>query len=89
MFYTYVLLSQKDNRFYTGFTSDLRNRLKEHNNSQVFSTKGRLPVKLIYYEACLNEGDARQRERYLKSGRGKHYVKQRLRRFLFCSGWGP
>ena len=82
MYYTYVLQSKKDNKFYTGWTQDLKNRLKEHNNGKVDSTKWRIPLELIYYEACLNEDDARQRERYLKSGIGKRYLKHRLRQWL-------
>ncbi len=89
MIYTYVLLSHKDRKFYSGYSKDLRNRLKEHQEGKVFSTKSRLPVKLIYYEACINEEDALQREKYLKSGRGKAFLKKRLRRFLLCSGFGP
>jgi len=88
MLYTYVLLSRKDRRFYTGYTKDLRNRFNEHIKGLVFSTKSRLPVDLVYYEACGNEEDAMQRERYLKSGRGKAYLKKRLKRFLSCSGYG-
>lgn len=88
-YYTYVLYSKKDRRFYTGSTGDLRNRLNEHIKGKVFSTKYRLPVQLIYYEACLSKEDAIQREKYLKSGRGKRYIKERLRRFLIRSGFGP
>ncbi len=87
--YTYVLYSHKDRKLYSGYTVDLGNRLKEHKSGKVFSTKSRLPVELIYYEACLDEDDARQRERYLKSGKGKKYIKKRLRRFLERSGFGP
>jgi len=50
------------------------------------STKGRGPFELIYYEACINEQDARTREKYLKSGPGKHYLKNRLKRFLSLTG---
>lgn len=82
MFYTYVLLSGKDKSFYTGQTEDLRNRFKEHNSGKVFSTKNRRPLKLIYYEACLDKEDAIRREKTLKSGRGKTYLKKRLKRFL-------
>jgi len=89
MFYTYVLLSKKDNLFYTGYTLDLRNRLKEHTEGKVHSTRYRLPVTLIYYEACMNKEDAKRRERTLKSGRGKAYLKKRLKGFLQCSGFGP
>lgn len=86
MYYTYVIQSEKDKRFYTGFTRDLRNRLKEHNSGKVASTKNRGPFALIYYEACLNEQDAIARERYLKSGMGKRYLKNRLKRFLSLTG---
>jgi len=82
MFYTYVLQSEKNKKWYTGFTSDLRKRFKEHNNNLSTYTKGRGPFDLIYYEACLNEDDAKAREKYLKSGRGKRFIKYRLKRFL-------
>ena len=87
MFYTYVIKSKKDNKWYTGSTKDLRKRLKEHNENKVFSTKGKGPFEVVYYEACSNEQDARAREKYLKSGRGKHYLKNRLRRFLSLTGF--
>ncbi len=86
MFYTYVLESRKNSRWYTGYTTDLRKRLKEHNNGLSTWTKGRGPFKIIYYEGCLNEYDARSREKYLKSGMGKRYIKNRLRRFLSLTG---
>ena len=71
---------------YTGFTYDLRKRLKEHNDELSTYTKYRGPYKLIYYEVCFDENDARQREKYLKSGTGKRYLKSRLRRFLSRTG---
>jgi putative endonuclease len=86
MYYVYVIQSEKDKQFYTGFTSDLQNRLHEHNTGRVSSTKERGPFALIYYEACLNEQDALAREKYLKSGMGKRYLKNRLRRFLSLTG---
>ena len=86
MWFTYLIQSKKDNRCYTGCTVDLRKRFKEHNNELVFSTKGRGPFTLIYYEACLNKDDAFARERYLKSGMGKRYLKNRLKRFLSLTG---
>ncbi len=86
MFYTYVLKSEKDSKLYIGFSKDLRKRIKEHNNGLVEATKERRPFKLIYYEACLNKDDARSRELYLKTGKGKRYLKYRLKRFLFRTG---
>ena len=81
MYYTYVLFSLKDKQMYTGYTQDLKNRFKQHISGKVKSTENRLPVKLIYYEACLNQQDATRREKYLKSGNGKIYLKNRLREF--------
>ena len=86
MYYTYVLLSSKDKHWYTGATDDLRRRFKLHNNNKVEATKGRGPFELIYYEACKNKSDAFIREKYLKSGPGKRYLKNRLKRFLSLTG---
>jgi putative endonuclease len=86
MFYTYVLQSKKDKKWYTGYTNNLRKRFKEHNSGEVYSTKNRGPFVLIYYESCLNEQDARSREKYLKTGIGKRYLKNRLKRFLSLTG---
>jgi len=86
MYYVYLIQSRKDKQFYTGFTGDLQNRLREYNAGKVPSTKERGPFELIYYEACLNEQDALAREKYLKSGMGKQYLKNRLRRFLSLTG---
>ncbi len=86
MYYTYVLLSKKDGMRYTGSTNDLRKRFYDHQTGTTSSTKGRGPFMLIYYEACCNEDDARARERYLKSGMGKRYLDNRLKRFLFLTG---
>ena len=82
MYYVYILLSEKDGKFYTGSTNDLKRRFNEHNSGQVDSTKNRLPMKLIYYEACIDEIDARAREKYLKSGMGKRYIRNRLKYYL-------
>jgi len=86
MFYTYLLKSKKDGKLYTGSTNDLRKRFKLHNNGQSNYTKKHAPYELIYYEACLNEQDARSREIYLKTAMGKRYIKNRLNRFLSLTG---
>jgi putative endonuclease len=82
MNYAYVLLSDQDGRFYIGSTGALRARLQKHNSGAVRSTASRRPLRLIYYEGCLSIDDARRRERYLKSGRGGRYLKQRLASWL-------
>ena len=66
MFYMYVLKSKKDKEFYVGYTNNLKRRIKDHNAGLVFSTRGRKPLSLIYYEGYRAEVDARNRERNLK-----------------------
>lgn len=80
--YVYVLRSLADGQFYVGLTRDLRSRLQLHNGGKVPSTSRRIPLELIYWEGCLNESDAAQREKYLKTAWGKRYIKGRLRRYL-------
>ena len=82
MYYTYVLHSKKDGKFYTGLTKDLKLRFKQHQKGQVESTKDRRPLELVYYEACLNRNDAAHREKYLKTYHGKAYIKKRLKSYL-------
>jgi putative endonuclease len=86
MIYTYILRSKKDGQFYTGSTNDLRKRFHYHENGKVTSTRGRGSFELIYYEACVHDSDARIREKYLKTGMGKRYLKNRLKRFLSLTG---
>ncbi len=80
--YIYILLSLKDKKFYTGFTKDLKDRLSEHAQGEVKSTKNRRPLKLIHYEYFINEGDAKAREVFLKSGFGRKQLKQSLKNTL-------
>ena len=82
MYFTYVLMSKKDNRQYVGYTRDLSLRLLAHNNGEVVSTKNRRPLELIYYEACLHQQDATKREKYLKHFYGKMFPKNRLKRYF-------
>jgi putative endonuclease len=78
----YVLLSDKDNKFYTGFTNNLKRRFEEHCKGYVESTKDRRPLTLIYYEACLSQTDATHREKYLKTYHGKMFLRNRLKSYL-------
>ena len=77
-YYTYVLRSERIHEFYTGTTSDIAKRIQEHNKGCVTSTKSKRPLNLIYFEACRNKDDAFRRERYLKTGMGKRYIRKRL-----------
>lgn len=82
MFYTYILKSKKNDNLYIGYTSDLERRLIEHNQGLNFSTKSYKPWEIIYYEACINENDAKRRELYLKTTQGGRMLKIRLMDYL-------
>lgn len=82
MFYTYVLHSEKDGNLYVGYTKDLNLRFEQHQNGYVESTKNRRPLKLIYFEACLEQADALKREKYLKTHYGKMFLRNRLKSYF-------
>jgi len=71
MFYVYVLRSESDSGFYIGFSTNLRARLRQHQDGESFATSHRGPWKLIYYEAYTEREDAEGREKFLKSGAGR------------------
>lgn len=82
MFYVYVLHSETDFGFYIGYSADLRRRLTSHKQRASRATSYRGPWKLIYYEAYIDQADALGRERYLKSGAGRRFLKSQLRNYL-------
>ena len=88
MHYLYILQSLKDKNFYTGTTSDLKRRLKEHNSGKNFSTAPRKPFKLIYYEAYLLKNDAEDREKYLKTSMGRRVIRKQLTNYLMKTKMG-
>jgi putative endonuclease len=76
VYVVYAIKSSVDGRIYVGFTKDLNNRLNEHNQGRTKSTKGYKPWYLIYKEEVKNREEARNREKYLKSGCGKEFFKR-------------
>ena len=87
MYYVYVIQSRKDNKFYTGYTNNLKRRIDEHSRKTQFSTSHRGSFKLVYYKVCRVKDDAKARERYLKSGWGKKYLRNRIKYYLkICNG---
>ncbi len=82
-FYTYVLESKIKKKLYIGYTGDLVRRVKEHNLGLNQSTKPYKPWKLIYYEASLDQEDAKRREMYLKTSQGGRLLKRRLKEYFF------
>ncbi len=77
-FYVYVLESLKDDKRYIGYTNNLKRRIEEHKKGLSFATKFRLPFKLIYFEGCINNEDAKRRENYLKVTQGRRFLGLRL-----------
>ena len=83
MHYVYLLRSVRDGGFYIGYTANLRKRFAQHAKGASLATSHRGPWKLlIYYDAYLNQEDALGRERYLKSGSGRRFLKAQLRHYL-------
>jgi putative endonuclease len=86
MYYTYVLLCRDSNtneqKFYIGYTQDINNRVLEHKQKSVETTKRFDEIELVYYEACINKTDARKREIQLKTGFGRGYINKRIESYL-------
>jgi len=80
--YVYVLYSQKDNKLYIGYSTDVYRRLDEHNAGENTSTKYRRPFKLIFFEAYMFREDAIRREQYFKTSKGKRALKLMLKNTL-------
>jgi putative endonuclease len=83
MWYVYVLESLKNRRLYTGVSSDLRRRLKEHNAKRggVYTAKNS-PFRIIFYEAYLEKDDAAEAEKFFKTGYGREVLKGKLKKFF-------
>jgi putative endonuclease len=77
MYHVYAISCQVKNYIYVGLTSNLAQRLKRHNNGYESTTKAYRPFKLIYTETFETRPEARTREKYLKSGVGKEFLKAR------------
>lgn len=80
-YYIYVLRGKND-YLYIGYSEDLRDRIQSHNSGQVRSTKPYGPLELIHYEAYRNKQDAKRREKYLKTNRGRTTLITMLKEFF-------
>ena len=78
MFYVYVLQSLMDQHLYVGMASNLEERIKRHNAGYERATKNRIPFKLLHSEVFGTRVEARNREKYLKSGFGRELIKKLL-----------
>jgi len=77
-YFTYVLKSDLDGKLYKGHTSNINKRLAEHNAGKTKSTKGYRPWKLVYFEKFKTKAESIQREKYLKTGSGREFLKQKI-----------
>jgi predicted GIY-YIG superfamily endonuclease len=78
MFYVYILKSVKDNSYYTGISTDLKRRIKEHDNGKARYSNSKRPYRLKWYCAFPNRIKAYDFERYLKSSSGCAFRKKHL-----------
>jgi len=75
-YYTYILFSEKADKFYIGYTSDIQERVRKHNSStKGFTTSGK-PWKLVYFESYQTKGLAMKREKQLKSWKNAQRIKE-------------
>lgn len=79
MFYVYVLQSDSTGRFYIGQTNDLTDRISVHNSGLARYTRSRVPWTLVHTEEYETRGEAMVRERQLKGGQGREWLKGKLR----------
>lgn len=77
-YYTYVLRSNRDKKLYIGWTDNLKERIYKHRKGLVIATRNRRPLKLVYFEACLDKQKAIKREKYFKTGFGRRFLKDRI-----------
>jgi putative endonuclease len=82
MFYTYAFYDKIRKIFYIGYTNDLKRRVAEHRCGKTQTTFGMKDKLLVYYEACMSQKDAEDREKQLKTGFGRGYLKKRLKNYL-------
>ena len=82
MYYVYILRSLRNGNLYAGFSEDLKARIKKHFGKGVHTTKRMGEIELVFYEAFKNEKDARRREKYFKTTKGKRTLKLMLKENL-------
>jgi putative endonuclease len=85
MFYFYVLKFKKNNKFYYGYTSNLKRRIQEHKSGRSAFTSKNGPFDLIFYEAYINKNDAKEAEKYFKTGHGREVLKSKLKNYIVCN----
>lgn len=77
MIYVYILKSENFDRFYVGMSEDVEKRLKEHNSGKVKSTKAFKPWKVFFFESFDTKVEARNQEKFYKSGVGRKMIRDK------------
>ncbi len=78
-YYVYIIQSEKDGSYYIGQTSDLKERLKPHNERRSAYTRSKVPWKLICQEIFSSRSEAMNREREIKGKKNRAYIEQPVR----------
>jgi predicted GIY-YIG superfamily endonuclease len=79
MYYVYIIQSINFSKeIYIGFSSNLKERIREHNSGDSPHTKKFKPWKIVFYSAFENKKTAIEFEDYLKSGSGRSFRNKRL-----------
>lgn len=86
-YFVYILFSEKDHLLYTGYSSNVEQRLATHNAGGSKSTASRLPLTLIFCEGYLFKEDAMKREMYFKTTMGKKSIRLMLNNTLTKLGY--
>lgn len=83
MFYVYLLECQNDKSWYIGYSEDLKKRMQDHKSGNgCRTTSMKKEWELIYYESYLNKADALDREKFLKGGSGRIYLKKQNKHYF-------
>ena len=78
MYTVYILHSKSLDRYYTGYTNDLKRRIEEHNRIKGKFTDGGIPWTIAYTECFASKREAMERERIIKSKKSKEFIKDLL-----------
>jgi putative endonuclease len=81
MFYTYILKSTSNGRYYIGHTNDINSRLHRHNSGMVTATKNKGPWIIVYFETYKTKTEANKRELYIKSMKSRVFIEKLIQNF--------
>jgi putative endonuclease len=80
MYYSYIIYSKSTDKFYYGYTSDIEERIRRHNNGENLSTKHGLPWIVVYYSEHEEKTDAMKEEKRWKNIRSRVKVLDRIKK---------